>query len=231
MKLNAVTLDATRTLFAAPRMAAIYAEVLERHGIAIDPGTLGSLIREVWQEFSCLADPRYDRFASHPGGAPGFWRRFVERLCDRLEVDPPSRFASAELYERFAHAGAWRLYPDVVPALAALRAQGMKLAVISNWDERLPRLLEDLGLSVHFDAVVSSQLAGVEKPHPEIFRQALALLSVEPERALHVGDSAREDVEGAQAAGLHALQLARGDRSAEDGSVIATLAELPRRLW
>ncbi len=231
MKLAAVTLDATRTLFEAPRMAAIYAEVLERHGIATDRGSLGPLIREVWQEFSCLADPRYDRFATHEGGAPGFWRRFVERLCERLEVDPPSRFATAELYERFAHADAWRLYEDVAPAIAALRARGMKLAVISNWDERLPRLLDDLGLSPHFDAVVYSQLAGVEKPHPAIFGEALARLSVEPERALHVGDSAREDVEGAQAAGLHAFQLVRGKRPAGDDSAIATLAELPQRLW
>lgn len=227
----AVTLDATRTLFEAPRMAAIYAEVLGRHGIPTDPGTLGPLIREVWQEFSCLADPRYDRFASHAGGAPGYWRRFIERLCDRLEVDPPSRFASAELYERFAHAEAWRVYQDVAPTIAALRGQGMKLAVISNWDERLPRLLDNLGLSPHFDAVVYSQLAGVEKPHPAIFDQALARLGVAPERALHVGDSAREDVEGARAAGLQALQLVRGERAGDADSVIATLAELPQRLW
>ena len=65
MKLAAVTLDATRTLFHAPAMAAIYGEVLARHGVEIDGRTLGPLIREVWQEFSCTADPRRDRFAAH----------------------------------------------------------------------------------------------------------------------------------------------------------------------
>ena len=228
MKLEAVTLDATQTLFHSPRMAAIYAEVLARHGLRFEEGALERMVREVWQEFSCLAEPHRDRFASAPGGAPGFWRRFVERVCERLEAPSPSRFAAAELFERFGTGDAWQLYPDAAPAIAALRRRGLKLGVISNWDERLPRLLAGLGLGSSFEAVVYSQAAGVEKPHPEIFRLALARLGVEPQRALHVGDSARLDVEGAEAAGMHALRLDRADaRSIE----LPTLAELPARLW
>ncbi len=232
MTLLAVTLDATHTLFHAPRMAAIYAEVLARHGVAVESGRLAPLLREVWQEFSCAADPRRDRFATHPGGAPGFWRRFLERLCERLELPAASPFAASELYERFARADSWEVYPDVVPALAALREHRLKLAVVSNWDERLPRLLSTLGIAEAFNAIVFSQAAGVEKPHAAIFECALERLAVEPGRALHVGDSARQDVEGAEAAGMHALRLARRAPPAPPAPrSIASLTELGARLW
>ena len=228
MTLRAVTLDATHTLFHAPRMAEIYAEVLGRHGLPLELAVLRPVLREVWQEFSLAADPRRDRFSNHAGGALGFWRRFVERLCEHLEAPSVSRFAVSELYERFARAEAWQVYPDATAALAALRARGLRVAVVSNWDERLPRLLDALGLGADLDAVVTSQEAGVEKPHAEIFRLALARLGVEPEHALHVGDDVREDIEGAAAIGMGALRL---DRSRRDPAALATLAELPARLW
>ncbi len=94
-------------------------------------------------------------------------------------------------------------------ALAALRRAGLQLGVISNWDPRLPDLLEDLGLAGYFDVVVYSSAAGVEKPDRRIFLQALTRLRVSPGAALHVGDSRLEDAEGAMAAGLGALWLDR----------------------
>jgi putative hydrolase of the HAD superfamily len=232
LTLSAVTLDATQTLFWSPRMAVIYAEVFARHGLAVEEARLRPLLREVWQEFSLAADPRRDRFAAHPGGAVGFWRRFVERLCERLEVPPLSRFAASELYERFARGDSWEVFPDVRPALELLTRRGLKVAVVSNWDERLPRLLDELGLARWFDAVVFSQQAGVEKPRPEIFQLALERLAVRPENALHVGDSAREDVEGALATGMHALRLARDAAdSAAQSHTLRSLAGLGERLW
>jgi putative hydrolase of the HAD superfamily len=230
--LRAVTLDATQTLVRAPRMASIYAEVLARHGLVLEETRLAPLLREVWLEFSLAADPRRDRFAAHPGGATGFWRRFVERLCERLEVAPVSRFAASELYERFAQAESWQVFDDVPAALEALRRRGLRLAVISNWDERLPRLLRNLALASSFDTIVTSHAAGVEKPRPEIFRLALERLAVEPQDALHVGDSAREDVEGALAAGMHALRLERSaERTLAEARTLRSLADLGERLW
>jgi putative hydrolase of the HAD superfamily len=232
LTLSAVTLDATQTLFRSPRMAAIYAEVFARHGLEVDEARLRPLLGEVWQEFSLAADPRRDRFAAHPGGAFGFWRRFVERLCERLEAPPPSRFAASELYERFARADSWEVFPDVRPALALLARRGLRLAVVSNWDERLPRVLDGLGLGGSFAAIIFSQQAGVEKPRPEIFQLALERLEVRPENALHVGDSAREDVEGALATGMHALRLARdAAESADQSHTLRSLAGLAERLW
>ncbi len=206
-----MTFDVTHTLLHTPRMAEIYSEVLRRHGILAKVRDLRRVIPWVWKELSCLADPRRDRFATHPGGARGWWHQFLDRLCRHLEVGPPTRFASAELYERFTKADAWEMYPDVRPTLERLREQGTRLGIVSNWDERLPRLLDNLDLTHLFDAVEHSSASGVEKPHPLIFQRCLERLDVAPENALHVGDRAVEDVEGALAVGMRALRIERQD--------------------
>jgi putative hydrolase of the HAD superfamily len=214
--IRAVTFDVTGTLLHSPRLGELYAEVLSRHGIAVSPGEAGRLVRLVWQELACSADPGRDRFRSHPEGARGFWQRFLERLAEHLEAPVPSRFAAAELFHRFGTPEAWEVYPEVREVLTALREQGLRLAVISNWDERLPLLLKRLGLTPLFDAVVTSSEMGVEKPDRRIFAETVKRLEVEPSEALHVGDSPLEDVEGAIAAGMEAVRL---DRSGRGGGI------------
>lgn len=222
---RAVTFDVTHTLIHCPRLGEIYAEVLERHGVRVEAPEAGRLVRLVWQEMSCSADPGRDRFTSHPDGPAGWWKRFLERLCEHLEAPPPSRFAAAELFARFGRAEAWEVYPEVRPVLAALRERGLKVGVVSNWDPRLPDLLRCLGLAASFDALVCSSTAGVEKPDRRIFEEALRQLEVRPEEALHVGDGRLEDVEGAQAVGMNALHLTRG-RMAGDLQDLRLLPEL-----
>jgi len=224
--IEAVTFDVTNTLIHSPRLGELYAEVLSRHGVAVEPREAARLVREVWQEFACLAEPGRDRFTSHPGGPRGWWKRFLDRLCERLEVPPPSPFAAAELFHRFATPEAWEVYPEVPEVLATLRERGLRLGVVSNWDPRLPDLLESLGLARRFAALVYSSEVGVEKPDPRIFRSALDRLGVRPEAALHVGDGQIEDVEGAAAAGLQALRL---DRRGGSGD-LRDLAALPAML-
>lgn len=219
--LEAITFDVTHTLIHAPKMAEIYSRVLHRHGVVASPKDLRREIPWVWKEFACQADPRYDRFARHAKGAKGWWQDFLARVCQRLEVPPPTLFAGAELFDRFAHAEAWEIYEDVVPALTFLSQQGLRLAVVSNWDHRLPELLDRLGLLSFFDAVVYSSAAGVEKPHGKIFRDCLEELDVPCGRTMHIGDRPLEDIEGALALGMRALRVDR-----EDGEI--SLIELIR---
>lgn len=206
---RAITFDVTRTLIHSPRLIEIYREVLERHGIEAPAAELRRLMPVVWQELDCLAEVGRDRFSTHPEGPRGWWRRFLERLCEHLDVPAPSPFAASELFHRFGRADAWEVYPEVPATLVALKRLGLRLAVVSNWDDRLPPLLDALGLGRSFDAVVYSAAVGIEKPDPRIFLLALERLGVAPEDAVHVGDSTREDVEGALAAGMEALHLVR----------------------
>jgi putative hydrolase of the HAD superfamily len=91
--------------------------------------------------------------------------------------------------------------PGVREALERLRAHGLALAVVSNWDVGLHDHLEQLGLRPYFATVVTSAEAGVEKPDPAVFRLALERLGVDPARALHVGDDGADEA-GAAAAGM-----------------------------
>lgn len=212
--LRAVTFDATHTLFHAPRLVPIYLEILRRHyGHGIRASELGRLLPMVWQEFNCSTTPPADRFthhhfSGHAEGSRGFWSRYAERLCEYMDLEP-SPFAAAELFDRFGRADAWEVYPDIEETLVELKRRGLALAVISNWDERLPALLQEIELSRHFDTVVYSAECGVEKPHGAIFRICLDRLGVAAEEALHVGDSELEDIEGARAVGLKALRIDR----------------------
>ena len=81
--------------------------------------------------------------------------------------------------------------------------------VISNWDNRLPPLLVDLGPSSYFDAIFVSGCEGFQKPDSRIFSRAAQALDLCADSILHIGDSQNEDVKGAEEAGFMALLLDR----------------------
>ncbi len=97
---------------------------------------------------------------------------------------------------------AWVLDPDVPGVLEELRARGLVLGVVSNWDGTLDARLRGWGLREHFAAVADSAVVGRAKPDPAIFAGVLERLGVPAERCLHVGDRPDTDVAGARAAGL-----------------------------
>jgi HAD superfamily hydrolase (TIGR01509 family) len=118
---------------------------------------------------------------------------FLEHAGAGLE---PESFAQA-----FADSIRFRPMPGAVEALERLRSAGLALACVSNWDATLASQLDRAGLGGCFATVVSSAEAGAAKPDPRVFAVALERLGVEPERALHIGDT-EADENGAGAAGL-----------------------------
>lgn len=95
------------------------------------------------------------------------------------------------------------------------------MAVVSNFDTRLRRLLKDLNIAHLFDAIIISAEVGYEKPAIEIFRAALDQTGVEANRAIHVGDDEKADKLGAQAAGIDCWLW---------GSDVKTFAEIRDRI-
>jgi putative hydrolase of the HAD superfamily len=117
-------------------------------------------------------------------------------------------------------------YPDVVPALDALRGRGLRLIAVSNWDFSLARVLASCGLKGMLDGTVTSAEAGARKPDPAIFAVALELAQCRPDEALHVGDTPEEDVAGARTAGIRPLLI---DRDGGTGD-ISSLTEIDQHL-
>ncbi len=163
-------------------------------------------------------------------GEEAFWRRFLGRVRSRLDGGEVSAEAFARLAEHFRSPGAWATYGDVQPTLEDLRARGFALAVISNWDSHLPRLLSALGLADFFRVVSVSAIEATGKPGAEIFHRTCTRLGVAPGEALHVGDSPGDDYEGARAAGLSALLIDREGRHPQAPDRIRGLGEIAARL-
>jgi putative hydrolase of the HAD superfamily len=142
------------------------------------------------------------------------WEEVSRKIAEALPGDLPFKPWFNALYRAFAEASAWEPVPGAADTLAALRAQGVATGCISNWDDRLPGVLHGLGLMRDLDHVLVAPQVGWRKPAPEIFRSACVAAQVSPHEALHIGDSASEDVAGARAAGLHALRFDPADPTA-----------------
>jgi putative hydrolase of the HAD superfamily len=162
-------------------------------------------------------------------------RRRLDDLRDRCATE---MMAALELpgldhaTAKRAMIGALRFetYPDALPALRALRERGLPVVVLSNWDCSLPDWLGPAGVLDLVDGVLASAVAGAAKPDPEPFRQALGLAGAEPAETVHVGDSVDKDVEGARAAGVRPILVARGGEPPAGVEAIRSLAELPSLL-
>lgn len=132
------------------------------------------------------------------------------------------------LYDRFGDLDSYRLHPDALPTLERLRAKGITLGVISNFEGWLERLLDALDVGHFFEVTVISGIEGVEKPDPEIFRIALERAKVAPERAVYVGDNPLFDIEPARGAGMFAVLIDRRDHYPDSDAVrITSLEDLP----
>jgi putative hydrolase of the HAD superfamily len=137
---------------------------------------------------------------------PGLLRRLLVDFGVEISDDELGRYLEAE---HLAWDPARILAAHTHPLLESLRAQGLKLGLVSNAFDPgwlLHRDLQQMGLEERLDFSVFSSELGVRKPHPAIFRRALEALEVEPERALFVGDRLYEDVRGAAELGMTTVQ-------------------------
>jgi putative hydrolase of the HAD superfamily len=99
-------------------------------------------------------------------------------------------------------------YPEAFAVLAALRARGARLVVVSNWDVSLHEVLARTGLTPLLDGAISSAEAGAAKPDPALLHAGLALAGARPQEAVMIGDSP-EDEAAARAAGVTPISLER----------------------
>jgi putative hydrolase of the HAD superfamily len=214
---RAVFFDAGHTLlYAHPDLATIYAEVTASLGASLAPETFAAAFGPAFQ--AGVKEFAPDGRASDAQDL-AMWRGITRRIHEavRLEVAFEAWFDA--LWTRFGSAESWRFYDDVAATLGALRARGLKLGVVSNWDSRLRRIADGMGLTELVDFLVISAEAGVRKPDPGIFHLACEKAGVRPEEALHIGDLAEEDVVGAQRAGVRAVLIERSKRMVDPAAI------------
>lgn len=169
------------------------------------------LVRDRTQEEREAVFAEYERRLLADAGAPDVSLEVAGRIWQRVRGAPDDL----------------TLYPDAKSALAELHSRGVTLGVISNMGQELNGLLERLGISEYLQVRSTSGSTGVSKPHPRIFRSALAQAGARPDEAVHVGDSISADVEGARNAGMGAVlvQRAPGPPAPDGVYVAASLTE------
>jgi putative hydrolase of the HAD superfamily len=216
---RAVLLDALGTLVTftdpAPRLRALLAQ---RHGVRVG---------EDEARQAMVAEVTYYR-REHDRAVDAASLAQVRRECAQVLVETLGLSLDPEaLVATLVEAIAFEAYPDAPPALDALRARGMALAVVSNWDVSLGEALARTGLADRVDAVVVSALVGAAKPDPALFDAALERLGVAAVDAVHVGDTYDDDIVGARAAGVRPVLISRyGTPAPADVEAIADLREL-----
>ena len=173
-------------------------DALGRHGVSADPSLLAA------------AEPRAkkrldtgDTIRATNDQQRG-WTYFNLVLTEAgVHLSGATAAALAELHTYHQTHNLWETVPDeVLPALAALRAKGLRLVVLSNANGTLHRAFDRLGLTSSFDLIFDSHDEGVEKPDPRFFYIALKRAGADADTTMHVGDLYHVDVAGARAAGL-----------------------------
>ena len=209
--------DAQSARRATARVA--YPAVLE--AVLFDWG--GTLCQWTWDEETFLAshaagfaaigrEPSPELTARYrrevlPLAEEGDYRELVRAWLQPAGDEELDAFIAAE-YDTWRPAH--RLASTTHALLDTLRERGLKLALVSNAFDP-PDLARDqlarMGVAQRLDAIVFSSDAGLRKPDPRIFLQALAEIGgVAPERALFVGDSLAIDIAGAAALGMRTCQ-------------------------
>lgn len=215
-------------------------------------GGIGTQYSAVAREFGVEADPKAIDAAFAPSfaavgrmvfGRPDaaeaaslekdFWKQVVRLVfaetgaLEHFRQDDFGRYFD-RVFDYFATSAPWMIYPDVVPVLDDLKRRGLILGLITNFDSRVFRLIDALGLAPFIDSVTIPALACAAKPEAGIFEFALARHRLRAGEAVQVGDSIRDDVEGARAAGLRGVLIDRKDRvGSENVERIRSLEELP----
>ncbi|ONK73913.1 uncharacterized protein A4U43_C03F870 [Asparagus officinalis] len=185
-------------------------------GLLLDAGgTLLQLANPVEETYATIGK-KFGLSASESEIKQGFRRAFAAPAtgCSRDDY-------FEEVYEHYAHGDAWRLPVEAHETMSLLKDAGVKMAVVSNFDNRLRKLLKDLNVAHLFDAIVISSEVGYEKPRRDIFKSALDQIGVEAGKAVHIGDDEKADRDGANAFGIDCWLW---------GSDVKTFAEIYNRI-
>jgi putative hydrolase of the HAD superfamily len=203
MKIRAVFFDVDFTLiYPGPTFRGEgYHAFCAAYGIAVDPRRFEDAVASAAPLLDTPEDTPYDDeiFVAYT-------RHIIEQMGGRgVQVDAAAR----EIYREWAACQHFELFDEVPAVLRELSEIGIKIGLISNSHRCLASFQSHFELEGLVSAAVSSSEHGFMKPHRSIFEAAMQLVAVDPTDAVMVGDSVRQDVEGAVAAGMRAILLHR----------------------
>jgi len=207
-----IFLDAVGTLFDIKgSVGEVYADIARQFGVEVSGEAVNAAF---FQSFAAASPPMFPgvKFEDISEYEYQWWQ--VVALDTFQRVGVVEKFADFStffdyLYSHFATAKPWFVYCDVLPALQYWQRRGIELGIISNFDSRLYLVLAALELEEFFTSITISTEVGAAKPNRHIFTTSLSKHNCLAENAWHIGDSFKEDYQGATSAGLRAILLKR----------------------
>jgi putative hydrolase of the HAD superfamily len=203
MVFRAVLFDAAETLFTTRgSVGEIYGSIARQYGSTAPSDAIQAAFARQFRGAGPLSTRDQKRW----------WKDVVYRVfCEVGMVDNFEQFFD-QVYERFRDSEGWVLFPETMEVLETLKQRGLKLGVISNFDDRAYSVMRSLNILQFFDAVTLSSETGYCKPDRQIFEAAVRKLGVAAPEVLMAGDSLHDDVEAAMRAGLSAVLIDRRNR-------------------
>lgn len=195
----------------------IYVDVLRKHNIissSTDMENLKKIFSKIWQDMNQKPNPDFkDRYSLHSGGPDGWWLELIDKFIGEISGGKTLEVAEAiysEIFSKFEDPDLWNVEPSFDDFLEVVRQRNLGLGIISNWDLRLRKLLQDKGLLREFSPVLISAEFGYEKPSPKIFKEAISISGFQPENLVYIGDKEELDYIPPKALGWNAFILGKG---------------------
>lgn len=120
-------------------------------------------------------------------------------------------------------------FPEDIHRTFEYLKEKYKLAIVSNFDHPsyITRLLKETGIKNYFDSIIISGEIGINKPDRRIFLKALEELQLSPYEAIFIGDSIKDDIEGALSVGCKVVLIDMNNKYLSySGKKIYKLSEL-----
>ncbi|KAM9361894.1 haloacid dehalogenase-like hydrolase domain-containing protein 3 [Symphorus nematophorus] len=210
-----------------------YCKEAERVGLNLSPVEVEAAFIQAYKRHSS----RYPNYGITQGlNGQSWWMGVVRDTFSQCRVEDPALLNTMahNLYHNFCSAENWEVFPDSQKALESCSSLGLKLGVVSNFDSRLQEILHVCGLLSHFSFLITSEEAGVAKPSPAIFEQALQKCGVPAASVAHIGDHYVNDYLASCSVGIHGFLLDRHNKyNRSDVSRehrLSSLEELPSKL-
>ena len=180
-----------------PNRERIHTPLAER-GLTPDPDLLRDLERSTKNEFDA-------RMVQNGSTDHSFWWMFYSQLLAKIGLNDDS--VRDHLVSSIRQSANWDIMPPGTREQLLRIGARYRIGVISNADGKIEDVLRRCNIADCFRTITDSGLVGYEKPHPEIFRQALLAMNAAPEESLYVGDLYSVDYLGATGAGMQAILM------------------------
>jgi putative hydrolase of the HAD superfamily len=158
---------------------------------------------EQWQALERRTKTEFDQGMQSGRVDHGFWWIFHTYMLE--DMDETRDGLVQQLVENTQNSANWdQILPGTREALDRIR-QKFRIAVISNADGKIERVLSRCGIADCFESITDSGIVGFEKPRPEIFESALRTMNARAEESLYIGDVYSVDYIGATNVGMPAV--------------------------